>query len=441
MKRAAKLLPVLLLLPGHAAAQTTPGSDVVDRLVAIVGDSVIVQSQVEEQLARLQLEGAQLPPPSDPAYRQAFDGVLDGLVDRLLVLQAAARDSLIDVDENQLDQRVQERIDQVGQQFGGQAALQQALAAEGLTLAAYREMMKNELRMQQLQELFYQLRLRGAPPVEVTEAEMLERFQQASSTLQQRPRLLTFRQVVIQAEATDSTKAVARREAESLLERIRAGEDFAELAGEHSDDTGSAELGGDLGWFRRGRMVREFEDAAFTLLDGQVSDVVETEFGFHIIKVERSRPGERQARHILIMPEKTAADREEARRLAEELATQARAGATMSELREAHADRTDAAAPDSLTIPFEQVSDLPPAYGALRTASGGTVVGPIEFDPGDGDTRFAVVEVVEVREAGAYTFEDLRPTIASQLQQEKQRNRVLEALRERTFIEVRRSPQ
>jgi hypothetical protein len=141
------------------------------------------------------------------------------------------------------------------------------------------------------------------------------------------------------------------------------------------------------------------------------------------------------------MPEKTGADREEARRLADDLAAQARAGATMADLREAHIDRTDAAAPDSLTIPFEQLSELPPAYAALGTAQGGTVVGPIEFDPGDGDTRYAVVEVVEVREAGAYTFEDLRPTLASRLQEEKQRNRVLEGLRERTFIEVRRSPQ
>lgn len=437
MKRAL-LLFVIAGAASPVASQTPPDADVVDRLVAIVGDSVIVRSQIEEQIARMELEGAQVPPRTDPAYRELYNGVLDGMVDRLLVLQAAAKDSLIQVEESVLEERVQSRIDLLSQQFGGQAALQQALAAEGLTLAAFRDMMKSEARMDQLQTMFFQLRLRNAPPAQVTEAEMLARFEAARSQLQQRPRLLTFRQVVVQPQASDTAEAVARRQAEDLLERVRGGEDFAELAREHSDDRGSAELGGDLGWFRRGRMVREFEDVAFALTDGQVSEIVETDYGFHIIKVERSRPGERQARHILIMPEKTEADQDTARATATEIADRVRAGEPIAELRAQHAARTDPAAPDSLTMPFEQLSELPTEYGALRTASAGSVVGPIEFDPGDGDTRFAVVEVVEVREAGAYTFEDLRAQIASQLQQDKQRERVLEELRERTYIEVRR---
>lgn len=441
MKRAILLVGTFsLAATAGLSAQITPADgDVVDRLVAVVGDSVVVRSQVEEQIARMELEGMSVPSRTDPAYREFFNGVLDGLVNRVLVLQAAARDSLIEVDDQLLDDRVQSRIDLLAQQFGGQAALQQALAAEGLTLAAYRDMMRSEARMEQLQQLYFQLRLRNAPPVEVTEDEMLARFQQARNQLQQRPRTLTFRQVVVRAQASDSAVAAARREAEALLERVQAGEDFAELAREHSDDRGSAELGGDLGWFRRGRMVREFEDAAFALFDGQVSPVVQTDFGFHVIKVERYRAGERQARHILVMPEKTEEDVQRARTLAEEIAAAARSGQALSALSAEHEAMVDGEAPDSLTIPFDQLAELPDAYGtALRAASGGTVVGPIEFDTGDEETRFAVVEVVEVREAGAYTFEDLRGQLASMLQEEKQRQRILEDLRTRTHIEVRR---
>jgi parvulin-like peptidyl-prolyl isomerase len=104
--------------------------------------------------------------------------------------------------------------------------------------------------------------------------------------------------------------APARQKAEDLLKRVRAGEDFAALATEFSEDPGSKTQGGDLGWFGRGAMVKEFEDAAFALKQGEVSGVVESPFGYHIIKVEEHRRQmneannvveEVHARHILIL--------------------------------------------------------------------------------------------------------------------------------------------
>jgi peptidyl-prolyl cis-trans isomerase SurA len=248
---------------------------------------------------------------------------------------------------------------------------------------------------------------------------------------------VTFRQVVIEPEASQAAKDTARAEAERLLSRIRAGEAFDSLALEYSDDTGTAEVGGDLGWFRRGRMVREFEDAAFGLLAGEVSPVVETEFGFHIIKVERFRQGERQARHILIMPERSDADLQKARDLANGVRARAQAGESMVDLVAEHREDVDELAPDSLTVTFDQIGELGPAYAPLRTASSGDILGPIEHQMPSGEQRFTVVHVLEVREAGAYTFEDLRGAIASRLQQEKQIERLHEQLRANTHIEIR----
>ncbi len=429
------LLPALILalLPGPAAGQLGE-EDIVDRLVAIVGDSVIVATQVQEEIQRMALGGAPVPPPTDPGYEQLFRDILGQYVDRLVVLQAAARDSLIQVDEALIEERVNERIDQLQSDFGGQARLQEALAAEALTLAEYREMLTSEARTEHIQQLYFQLHLRDATPIQVSEDELQERFQEASAQLSQRPRLLTFRQVVVVPEPSESALDTARTEAEELFARIQAGEDFAELAREFSDDPGTAQLGGDLGWFRRGRMVRAFEDAAFGIFDGLVNEVVETEFGFHIIKVERYRAGERQARHILIVPEKTANDVERARELAQDILAQAQGGTPMAELAEQH---SDPAAPDSLTFPFDQLGDLPAAYGILRSATGGQYVGPVEYLLPTGEARLAVIYVVEVREAGAYTLDDVKAQLTAVIQQEKQREQLIAALRARTYIDVR----
>lgn len=100
-------------------------------------------------------------------------------------------------------------------------------------------------------------------------------------------------------------------------------------------------------------------------------------------------------------------------------------------------EHSDLAVPDSLTVPVDQVGDLPGPYTALRNAASGEVLGPLHYRT-QSDDRFAVLRVERVREAGSYTFEDVKSQLAAQLQQEKQLERVLEDLRSRTYIQILR---
>jgi peptidyl-prolyl cis-trans isomerase SurA len=280
-----------------------------------------------------------------------------------------------------------------------------------------------------------QRRLQSAAAADVTEEELRAMFEQARGQIGQRPRLISFDQVVVAPAPSEVVLEAARAEAAALLVRIRAGEDFAELATQYSADVGSAPLGGELGWFRRGSMVQEFEDAAFGLLDGQVSEPIKTVYGYHLIKVERSRSGERRGRHILIQPVTDPEDLLRGRAQADTVATLARAGTPMSEL---YARYSDDEAPDSLTnIPYEQLDSLPPGYSQLSTAAVGEVVGPLEYEPAPGQTRLAIVRVRAIREAGEFTFEDLRPQLTQQLQRTKQIQRILDNLKASTYVEIR----
>lgn len=435
---AALALLFVALAPVRASAQITPkDSTLVDRVVAVVGDSVVLLSQIEEQVGRLRLQGAHIP--TDPDQLKAFEKrILDNMVDQLLILQAAEKDTLVKVDNARVTAGVKQQIENVTQSMGGPAAMRAALKKAGLTMAEYRTGWTTNLRQQQISQEYVQLRLQGAPPVEVTDQELHQAFQDESGRLPQRPKYMKLHQVVIAPQASDTAQANAKAFAESLLKRIRNGAKFDELAKRYSDDPGSAPLGGDLGWFRRGRMVKAFEDVAFSLPVGAVSNVVKTEFGYHIIKVERIRPGERKARHILITPKIHPGDVTRAKELAQKVLVKARADSSMTALASEYGDPLS---PDSLAVAFSQIDSLPPAYGALRTTDQGQVIGPLEYSSpqasGPAAARFAIVKVDEIHEAGAPTFDEVKSRLAQQIQENKQIARIIKGLRAKTYIDIR----
>ena len=131
----------------------------------------------------------------------------------------------------------------------------------------------------------------AAAAVAVTDARIKASYDERKAEFQREE--VQARHILIQLPpgADDAVKAAKRQVAEGVLKQLQGGADFAKLAGQHSDDPGSKGRGGDLGWFSRGEMVPVFEDAVFSLNQGQISGVIETQFGFHLVQLQDKRAG------------------------------------------------------------------------------------------------------------------------------------------------------
>jgi peptidyl-prolyl cis-trans isomerase C len=216
----------------------------------------------------------------DPRAKEALRQVLDSLIDRELLLQQA-KSLQMAVPPQQVDSQMQQLV----QRFPSQEAFEQALAAQHLTVEALKQDVEGQLLAQQLvkKEVLDKVNV-SARDVQNFYDQHQDKYVEAE---QIRARHILIR---VPPQVSPADEAKLKSKADNALKRAKTGEDFAVLAKEVSDD-GSKEDGGDLGFFPRGRMVPPFEEAAFALQPGQISDIVRSQFGYHIIKAEEHKTG------------------------------------------------------------------------------------------------------------------------------------------------------
>ena len=408
----------------------------VDRIVAVVGNEPILQSQVEEQVFTVLANNPDLKLNNATDSARMRAQVRDQMINEELMVQAARRDTSVKVTDQDVNAAVDQLYKRARSGFSSEVDFQRELHQAGFaSVDEYRRFLADRQRRELLRQgLIAQLKAtRKLKPVNPTEAEMRAAFEEGRSQLGERPATVSFRQIVIAPRASDSARARAVQLADSIAKALREGGDFATAAKRFSQDPGSKDQGGDLGWTRRGMLDRKFEAAALSLKPGMISNPVETSFGVHIIQLERTEPTAIHARHILIIPETTPANVDSARAFASRIADSLRAGASFDSLQARFHDESEEKAASD--VPVDQ---LPQVYGqAIANADSGQVVGPFDLAGPDGKVKFAILQVTARRAAGEITFNDVKDQLRTNLAENLAIQRYLDRLRQSTYIDIR----
>lgn len=242
-------------------------------VLARVNGEAVSKAEFDRAVAALEARNGG-PVPAQQRDRILRD-VLDQIVSyKLLTQESKARQIAA------TDSEVDERMKEIQAQFPSEDAFKQMLTSRNTTVEQVRGDIRQDLTVQKL--------ITGAiaDKVAVTPEQVKDFYARNPDQFKQPERVRASHILItVPKDAEPAAKNAARTKAAGILKDAKAGKDFAALAKEHSQDPGSAQNGGDLGFFQQGQMVGPFNDAAFTLAPGQISDLVETEFGFHIIKV------------------------------------------------------------------------------------------------------------------------------------------------------------
>ena len=271
---------------------------VIDKVIAKVGTETILMSDVEQQFSYVSADKAPTP--------DLKCEILQSLIGQKLIIHQAKLDS-VEISPDEVEASLTFKVDRVLGQMNGDTELFE----EVYNMTPLQ--MKNNLRDDERDQMLVQ-RMQSSiiDGVAITPKEVKAFYESIpQDSVPYLSSEVELAEIVVQPLVNQEQKTIALRKLLDIRKRIvEGGEDFAELAMKYSDDLGSGSRGGDLGFAQRGTFVPEFEAVAYTLEPGEISDPVETQFGFHILDLIERRGNKIHMRHILVKPDITEADRE-----------------------------------------------------------------------------------------------------------------------------------
>ncbi len=270
-----------VVIRGRPVGFVIPGMRTRSAVAATVNNEPIYWSEVDQEVGRAAVQfNVNLSGPEGTKQRTELTTlILDQLIDQRIIVQVARRRS---VEANEA--AVSAEVERITKQFGGEEAFQQALAQRNLTMPDVRRLLQVSLTVRALMPLVAQ--------AQVTDDEVRKYFTERRTQFDE-PEQVKASHILIRG-GTPQQEERAKQTLVLIQGRLAKGEKFADLAKQYSEDPGSKERGGDLGFVARGSLVAEFEKVAFALEPGKISAPVKSQFGYHLILVHEHKPA-RQA--------------------------------------------------------------------------------------------------------------------------------------------------
>lgn len=278
-----KIAVLILFIAGGVFAQQA-----LDKIVAVVDNEIILQSELDFQVgifaSQRQID------PNTPGLK---DQLLNTMIEEKLIYAQADLDS-ITITEDEINQRIEYQINSFVQQYGSVANIEKIY---GMSIDRIKRELRDEVRKSLMSQ---KLQEKNFGKVQASRREVEEFFETYKDSIGTIPEKVTIFHIFINPKASEKLKKKFYNKAADLLDSIKAGADFSELAKKYSDDPGSAAQGGDLGFVKKGVFYPEFEEAAFKLNVNELSGVIESPVGFHIIQMLERRGESINTRHILV---------------------------------------------------------------------------------------------------------------------------------------------
>jgi len=403
----------------------------VDRIIAVVGNEVILASELAGQVQMYVFQSGR-EPKNERELKELQNEILEQMIYDKLFLFEARQDTTIQIRPEEIEMALDEHINQVSRNFGSDQAFLDALANEGLTVRTFRKQYRDEIENQLLKNRLIQSKLYS---VSVSRHEVEEFYRKFRDSIPEQPEAVKLAHILLtfgtSQEIEDSVKALAAE----LRQKILDGADFAAVSSQYSS-MGAGANGGDLGYIRREDVVPEFARAAFNLNVGDISGVIRTQFGYHVIKCEGKQEDRLKLRHILLMVQASPEDSVQTYRLADSLLNEARAKNNFEELAKTFSNDNETRATGG-ELGWFAAADLPPDFtGTVKDwKTPGEYRGPVK-------TQFGLhlLKLLDYHPEKKYALENDFDEIKQLARQEKTGRMVdkwIEKIKEKTYIENR----
>lgn len=390
----------------------------IDGIAAVVGDEIILKSEVNSYFKEWNANPQQMSKISE-------EDALNALIEEKLILEEAKKKEIYPKD-NEVEMTVEKYIQNVIANFDSYQNFIIALQNQGLTLDELKEQYRNNVYKQLASEKL--VRQEVFQNISVTEYEKKQFFQTYKDSLPLRQKMIKIAQIEIKSEKSDVALQNALKKIEEIKTKLET-RNFEELAKEYSDCP-SGKNGGDLGYFARGQMVKPFDEVAFSLEVGEISEPVLTKFGYHLIRVDEKRAGEIRAYHILIRVETSEEDVSKAKNKIDNIYTQLESGADFISLAEKFSEK-EIKIEEYPVGKLEQIHPLGNVIKNLNEEEYSTVL--------NYENAYYIYKNFGYVESRPYKYDEISDEIENMALQEKRQKALekwLENLKEKIFVKI-----